>query len=1694
VNINNSIQKIILELSFTGINQSNNYLFDKASNLSNNSLIPILSEFFDDSSFQNLYYEFNQVELDLGNIPYENFEVIFIQRFKEALKLKFKDILNNNNLEGKAEYTLKNNYQNIHEILKYFLINGRLPWWATKLINTNIISVFNDFVLEYPDQFKNLLLEIGKEDNVRKRVAYSLPEYVIKNIVTVLQPSEFEYIFAYRESVLNINEEQKIIAEPESSLSKSIWYNIISYLITKRSSFFERKEFLKRNLLSTASFYNIEYVKLLELLYKATFNLNSNINNEFYNFNKDIQTIFVDEVQNYTSSSISGLSIFNKNSKSVSQSSSSLANSIVKFEEDLQPISYINEVLNEVDSNSNSIKKYDFDEHIYELLLIVNYYLINGSLYYKSETYSINDLKNAFQELYTIDSAIISKLLLNLSFDNQTSGRIYSLLNKINYKFVIDTIVFNYLNISINDIHQSFIKLLITQNRSTSIYLTDDWKKELLYLVYNLKESLTLKDLFSIYLIKYAKIINIDLQAGALIYLKELKFQNNSFLINKFTEIQDFSIPDTYINSTETNSTESDSSETYSTETYLKISKDKGLFDLLRFIIDFGFIPWWGVKYIDNGIQKIILEQFEFESKEFYLLLRYASKNTKSRIRYLNLMGETRVEFMLLSILKNENAKQLINLFKNIFTDGITYVFIKPLNNIQFIEILWESLNEKSFNYFDEKHFLKKIIIYYSNHLNISQNRIAIKFILNYNLKYSNDLVDKYNSIISLYLNSGTRYNYSNSILKFQNSIKSILHVDNYSSGVFEQFVNLIILNDNQFSTNSIIYSVLDILNQLLLQGKIPKNLSKYLNINIEIFLFELINYLFSVNQLELEKLLSNYPNFKNEFKLYFIDLVFQNDNSSLNQFLALNILPYSHYNYEFLINTEFTPKNILGSKELNNLKSKYEIHYLLNIKNSNNQNQLYQQYESKLSSYLRFGLFEDVNKNEDEILKYLILSIYQKGLKTLLDIFKNTENNIFYVQKVLRLFDNAQNIQDRQIFYALSRTFSSFDYINESNASLESAKQIENISIDSNSSIANYNLKDLFLYLLNIEHLSSNDYLFHIINSLEYYLTNKDRIPLFVNLTSVQYQKYLRLLLVELAKISSSEINKLLTINNINQTNIFNLYQLFDTTNSDLELNIKNVFITYYANINKSRTEEPKLDSNKLQLFQNLTELFQSQTLLDKIDITLFFKEISNAILLFLKNNKRIEKLKHLTDDQFFYYLKLILIEITKKSPSDLNNLLSNSDNGLKNILILYEYFQYSTTGIELTVKNIFTDYFNTTLINKFHLYKLDLKTISSNELNKWINIILETKNYSELIPVLFSFPNHDVTDKIDSKSLFDEFFKNSSIINSSVLQIFFNLMRDSFQGNTDKIKFILFTNQWLLKNISINYTLIDLFTCVDDFILYLHKQSQYNNKNYLQIIIDYLPKIPIYQPIILVQLIDHAIVKGSEILENTNNLRKIESNIFQIDPYVKSQIDIIKKQTQEDELKIKKSLIQEKYILSQSDNAISIINQPIYINNIGLVLFHMFIPTLFSKLNLLSSDGEFIDEASQFRAVHILQLLVSGSSYEEHELVLNKILCNMPITDPIPMDIIFSDNEKNITLELVGVVIKRWDKMKNSSIEHFRAAFLMRDGRIILKEDGWYLTIEKRGYDIILGTLPWAFGVVKFKWMPKFLYTEWN
>lgn len=166
----------------------------------------------------------------------------------------------------------------------------------------------------------------------------------------------------------------------------------------------------------------------------------------------------------------------------------------------------------------------------------------------------------------------------------------------------------------------------------------------------------------------------------------------------------------------------------------------------------------------------------------------------------------------------------------------------------------------------------------------------------------------------------------------------------------------------------------------------------------------------------------------------------------------------------------------------------------------------------------------------------------------------------------------------------------------------------------------------------------------------------------------------------------------------------------------------------------------------------------------------------------------------------------------------------------------------------------------------------------------------------------------------------------------------------------------------------------------------------------------------------------------------------------------------------------------------------------EQVYVRNAGLILLHPFIATLFARAGL-TKDGALTGEAAQAKAVQLLQYAATGAEQEpEYELVLNKLLTGLKPEDVLVHTADLETEDKELINGMIHAILMQWDKMKNTSLEGFRNSFLMREGYVFQTEESWVLRVEQRGYDIILQTLPWSFGMIKFSWMNKPLIVEWN
>ncbi|MFK7771551.1 MAG: contractile injection system tape measure protein [Saprospiraceae bacterium] len=170
-------------------------------------------------------------------------------------------------------------------------------------------------------------------------------------------------------------------------------------------------------------------------------------------------------------------------------------------------------------------------------------------------------------------------------------------------------------------------------------------------------------------------------------------------------------------------------------------------------------------------------------------------------------------------------------------------------------------------------------------------------------------------------------------------------------------------------------------------------------------------------------------------------------------------------------------------------------------------------------------------------------------------------------------------------------------------------------------------------------------------------------------------------------------------------------------------------------------------------------------------------------------------------------------------------------------------------------------------------------------------------------------------------------------------------------------------------------------------------------------------------------------------------------------------------------------------------------IIKEGIFIPNAGLVLLHPYIQMLFDKMEL-TENKNFKGETDQNQAALVLQYLATGKfSFMEHELAFNKILCNIPIENPIATELTLNEDQIELCDGLLNAIIGHWKILGETSIAALRETFIQRNGKLSIKENGdWSLQVESKSLDILLDSLPWTISVMKLPWMEKMITVNWR
>jgi hypothetical protein len=164
--------------------------------------------------------------------------------------------------------------------------------------------------------------------------------------------------------------------------------------------------------------------------------------------------------------------------------------------------------------------------------------------------------------------------------------------------------------------------------------------------------------------------------------------------------------------------------------------------------------------------------------------------------------------------------------------------------------------------------------------------------------------------------------------------------------------------------------------------------------------------------------------------------------------------------------------------------------------------------------------------------------------------------------------------------------------------------------------------------------------------------------------------------------------------------------------------------------------------------------------------------------------------------------------------------------------------------------------------------------------------------------------------------------------------------------------------------------------------------------------------------------------------------------------------------------------------------------LQEGIYIDNAGAVIFAAFIPAVFKELGLEKNDLI----VNPNLAAMIIQFCVTGNSkIAEYELVLPKILCGLDIEFPVNTNTKITAGQMKEVDKMLLSLIEYWSAIKNTSIEGLRESFFKRSGKLSRMNNEWLLQVEQKSFDMLLQQLPWSISMIKLPWMENLLKTEW-
>ena len=247
---------------------------------------------------------------------------------------------------------------------------------------------------------------------------------------------------------------------------------------------------------------------------------------------------------------------------------------------------------------------------------------------------------------------------------------------------------------------------------------------------------------------------------------------------------------------------------------------------------------------------------------------------------------------------------------------------------------------------------------------------------------------------------------------------------------------------------------------------------------------------------------------------------------------------------------------------------------------------------------------------------------------------------------------------------------------------------------------------------------------------------------------------------------------------------------------------------------------------------------------------------------------------------------------------------------------------------------------------------------------------------------------------------------------------------------------------------------------------------------------------------PFGLIDDLKNQITAQSQIVEDDASLLAIARSLIAI---IESVHDKIKNYSEDIPIAVEQqALAQQQPDLPVIENAIKENfdkdARPIRLNYAGLVLFHPYLPRLFTRQQWLNAEYQIKPECLPIAARSLCYLCAGTTILADDQASIIKLLLGVNIEDLLLVGKRPLSNEVIEELEnLTTSFITHWGALGSTSNQALRSSFIKRGGLLTFTDNSWRLTIERQAPDVLLGSLPFSLSTIKLPWMHFPLHLTW-